>query len=102
PRLDDRFGGRSRAGPDRILHAAAVVRDAREQARLAVVVSAMRGVTDRLLSIAQSLVEGAFALARAEAEFLLYLHNDALRELHLNSDEHAQVKRDLQSLGRDL
>src|SRR2546425_6374448 len=40
--------------------------------------------------------------ARAEAEFPIHLPNGALRELHLNSDEHAQVKRDLQSLGRDL
>jgi len=48
-----KFGGSSLAGADRILHAAALVRDARRQARLAVVVSAMRGVTDRLLSIAE-------------------------------------------------
>ena len=97
-----KFGGSSLAGADRILHAAALVRDARRQARLAVVVSAMRGVTDRLLSIAQSLVDGAFGLARAEAEFLIHLHNETLRELHLNADEHAQVQRDLHLLGRDL
>src|SRR5207247_4911514 len=102
PLIVYKFGGSSLAGADRILHAAALVRDARRQARLAVVVSAMRGVTDRLLSIAQSLVDGAFGLARAEAEFLIHLHNETLRELHLNADEHAQVQRDLHLLGRDL
>ena len=102
PLVAYKFGGSSLAGAERILHAAALVRDARKQARLAVVVSAMRGVTDRLLSITQSLADGALGLARAEAEFLLYLHSEALRELCLATDELAQVERDLNLLGRDL
>src|SRR5207245_7925957 len=91
-----KFGGSSLAGADRILHAAALVRDARRQARLAVVVSAMRGVSDRLLSIAQSLVEGALGVARAEAGFLMQIVNGTLREVHWNSDDVAQVDRHIE------
>ena len=102
PLVAFKFGGSSLAGADRMLHAAALVRDARKGARLAVVVSAMRGVTDRLLSIAQSLEDGALPLARAEADFVVYLHREVLRELRLEPDDHAQVARDLEALARDL
>lgn len=102
PLLVFKFGGSSLAGADCMLQAAALVHDARASARLAVVISAMRGVTDRLLSIGQSLTEGALPLARAEAGFVLSLHREVVRELRLGPDEHLQVQRELDLLGRDL
>lgn len=102
PLLVFKFGGSSLAGADCMSQAAALVHDARGSSRLAVVVSAMRGVTDRLLSIGQSLAEGALPLARAEAEFVLSLHREVVRELRLGPDEHLQVQRELDRLGRDL
>jgi aspartate kinase len=70
--------------------------------QVVVVVSAMKGVTDRLLSVAQALAERKYAAARADAELVLRLHLDVLRDLALDSDEHDRVARELNSLGRDL
>lgn len=102
PLVTFKFGGSSLAGAERMLHAAGVVRDARRTARLAVVVSAMRGVTDRLLSIAQSLADRALPLARAEAEFVIHLHREVLRDLRLGADDDLPVQRELDLLSRDL
>ena len=48
-----KFGGSSLLGADRMLHAAGLVREAAQAASVIVVVSAMKGVTDRLLSISR-------------------------------------------------
>ena len=45
-----KFGGTSLLGAARMLHAAALVREAASQSNVVAVVSAMKGVTDRLLS----------------------------------------------------
>jgi aspartokinase/homoserine dehydrogenase 1 len=97
-----KFGGSSVAGAGRIRHAAGLVRDAARTARVAVVVSAMKGVTDRLLALGQLLADGSFAAARREAEAVLQLHLDVLRDLQLPEGAHARVRRELQLLGRDL
>src|SRR2546425_9737678 len=55
-----KIGGSSLAGADPILHAAALVRDARRQARLAVAGFPVRWVNEPVPSIAQALVEGRF------------------------------------------
>jgi bifunctional aspartokinase / homoserine dehydrogenase 1 len=62
----------------------------------------MKGVTDRLLGIAQALSERKHERAQLEAEAVLRLHLDALRDLALDTDEHDRVARELNSLGRDL
>jgi aspartokinase/homoserine dehydrogenase 1 len=97
-----KFGGSSLLGPDRMVHAAGLVRAAAEASSVIVVVSAMKGVTDRLLSIAQALVDGKLAFARREAELLLDLHLEVLHDLHLTQDSDLRVRRELQLLGRDL
>src|SRR5215470_11222970 len=76
-----KFGGSSLLGAKRMLHAAGLVCDALRRARVIVVVSAMKGVTDRLLHIAQALSSGGAERARFEAESLIRLHEDALGEL---------------------
>ncbi len=97
-----KFGGSSLLGADRMLHAAALVRDAAEATPVTVVVSAMKGVTDKLLEIARKLERKEFAKARETAESVLALHLDVLEGLELPEQEHAQVLHELKLLGRDL
>ena len=63
-----KFGGSSLLGAGRMLHAARLVREAAEVSRVAVVVSAMKGVTDHLLSIERALAASKQPYARREAE----------------------------------
>ena len=97
-----KFGGSSLLGAERMVHAAGLVRPAAQLMQVVVVVSAMKGVTDRLLGIAQALGEGKHGRARLEAESVLRLHLDVLSDLALDSDQHGHFARDLGSLGRDL
>jgi aspartokinase/homoserine dehydrogenase 1 len=96
------FGGSSLLGAERMLHAAGLVRPVAQLMQVVVVVSAMKGVTDRLLEIAQTLSERKHQRARSEAEAVLRLHLDVLRDLALDACEHDRVARELNSLGRDL
>ncbi|HEY6267610.1 MAG TPA: aspartate kinase [Candidatus Acidoferrum sp.] len=97
-----KFGGTSLLGADRMLHAAGLVRSATQTSSVTVVVSAMKGVTDHLLSIARALAGGKLAHARREAEFVLDLHLDVLHDLRLGESDDLRVRRELQLLGRDL
>jgi aspartate kinase len=97
-----KFGGSSLLGAERMLHAASLVRDATRASGVTVVVSAMKGVTDHLLSIARTLAEGKLAHARREAELVLDLHLDVLHDLRLLEHDDLRVRRELQILGRDL
>jgi bifunctional aspartokinase / homoserine dehydrogenase 1 len=97
-----KFGGSSLLGAERMLHAAGLVRTALQTSNVVVVVSAMKGVTDRLLSIARSLAEGKLSHARNEAEGLIHLHFNVLQDLQLGEEQQDRVGRVLQLLGRDL
>jgi aspartokinase/homoserine dehydrogenase 1 len=97
-----KFGGTSLAGAERLRHAAQLVRDAAEEAGVAVVVSAMKGVTDQLLRLDRLRQGGEFARAAREADTLLQLHRDVLEELRLPREENERVAHDIQLLGRDL
>ncbi len=97
-----KFGGSSLLGAERMLHAAGLVRAAAQTSNVVVVVSAMKGVTDRLLSIARALAEGKLSHARNDAEGLIHLHFDVLQDLQLSEEKHDRVRRGLQLLGRDL
>ncbi|MGA2427560.1 MAG: aspartate kinase [Candidatus Acidiferrum sp.] len=97
-----KFGGTSLLGAKRMLHAAGLVRPVAGASQVVVVVSAMKGVTDRLLAIAQLLAERKNQHARAEAEAVLRLHHGVLDELALDAEEHDRVSYELDSLGRDL
>jgi aspartate kinase len=96
-----KFGGSSLLGADRMRHAARVVRDA-DARNIVVIVSAMQGVTDRLLAIARTLAAGCRTDARRDAENILRLHLQVLRDLELAPQEHQRVERELQLLGKDL
>lgn len=97
-----KFGGTSLLGTERMMHAAGLVRSAAANSHVVVVVSAMKGVTDRLLAISRFLAEGKFSHARNEAECVIHLHLDVLQELRLPEEKHDRVRRALQVLGRDL
>jgi aspartate kinase len=97
-----KFGGSSLLGAKRMLHAAGLVRPVAQQMQVVVVVSAMKGVTDRLLGIAQALGEHKNQRALSEAEAVLRTHLDVLHDLSLDPDEQERVACDLSSLGRDL
>src|SRR5712692_2395274 len=97
-----KFGGSSLLGADRMLHAASLVHAATQKSSVTVVVSAMKGVTDHLLSIARGLADGKLAHARREAELVLDLHLDVLHDLQLSERDDLRVRRELQLLGRDL
>jgi aspartokinase/homoserine dehydrogenase 1 len=97
-----KFGGSSLQGAERMLHAAGLVDAAAQDANVIVVVSAMKGVTDRLLSISRALAEGKLSHARNEAEGVVHLHFNVLQDLQLGEEQHDRVRRGLQLLGRDL
>lgn len=97
-----KFGGSSLLGAERMLHAARLVGQAAQVSKVAVVVSAMKGVTDRLLSIEKALARGKLTHARREAEVVLELHLDVLQDLRLDEESDRRMRHELQLLGRDL
>src|SRR5262249_16190550 len=97
-----KFGGTSLLGAKRMLHAANLVKQAARTSRVAVVVSAMKGVTDQLLTVARLVDSGNLAEAKRKADSLLRLHADVLAEFQLGELDHQRVWHDLRLLGRDL
>ena len=97
-----KFGGTSLLGAKRMLHAAELVKRAARTSRVAVVVSAMKGVTDQLLALARLVDSGNLAEAKRKADSMLRLHADVLSELQLDELDHQRVWQDLRMLGRDL
>jgi aspartate kinase len=97
-----KFGGSSLLGAERMFLAARLVREAVEVSNVVVVVSAMKGVTDRLLSIEKALAAGKLAYAPRETEVVLELHLEVLRHLRLDEETDRRVRHELQLLGRDL
>jgi len=97
-----KFGGTSLLGAKRMLHAAELVKRAARTSRVAVVVSAMKGVTDQLLALARLVDSGNLAEAKRKTDSLLRLHADVLFELQLDELDHQRVWQDLRVLGRDL
>ena len=97
-----KFGGTSLLGAKRMLHAANLVKNATRTSRVAVVVSAMKGVTDQLLAIAELVDCGNLTEAKRKADSLLRLHADVLSELQLDELDHQRVWHDLRLLGRDF
>src|SRR5258708_14951832 len=104
-------GGSSLLGAPRLLHAARLVANAVHKENLSragstgsvvVVVSAMKGITDRLLTIARRLEAGCRTDARRDAEHVLQIHLDVLRDLQLSPMDDDRVSRDLPLRGHDL
>src|SRR5277367_4328979 len=75
-----KFGGTSLLGAERMLHAARLVQQESLTRPVTAVVSAMKGVTDRLLRVGQLLGEGRNLQARKEAESIAELHRSTLED----------------------
>jgi len=97
-----KFGGSSLLGAQHLLHSARLVQDAAKTCPVTVVVSAMRGVTDRLLRVGEWLGQGRNAQARKEAEAIVDLHLATLQDLELAATEYERVEQELKLLNRDL
>jgi len=97
-----KFGGSSLLGADRMLHSAQLVSQAVTGRNMVIIVSAMKGITDRLLAIARTLVAGCRTDARRDAENILRSHLQVLGDLQLQSADHERVEEDLRRLGKDL
>jgi aspartate kinase len=97
-----KFGGSSLLGADRMLRAAGLARSEAGQSIVCVVVSAMKGVTDDLLSIERALAAGKPGQARRETESVMDLHLEVLHDLRLDEESDRRVRHELRLLGRDL
>ncbi|HLZ49294.1 MAG TPA: aspartate kinase [Candidatus Acidoferrum sp.] len=97
-----KFGGSSLLGAERMSHAASLVHSATRNSSVIVVVSAMKGVTDRLLFLSRLLAGGKLSRARNEAEAIIHLHVDVLQDLQLDEQRQDHVRRALQLLSSDL
>src|SRR6267154_5807608 len=78
-----KFGGTSLLGAERMLPAAQLVKQAAPMSRVVVVVSAMKGVTDRLLTLAQLVDSGNLTEAKRNADSVLRLHADEIGRAHV-------------------
>jgi bifunctional aspartokinase / homoserine dehydrogenase 1 len=97
-----KFGGTSLLGAERLLHAARIVREESRTRPVTAVVSAMKGVTDRLLRVGEWLEQGRNLQARREAESIAELHRITLEELRLDAHEHERMEQELAFLADDL
>ena len=86
-----KFGGTSLDGPQRIRRAAGIIEQAARQSRLAVVVSAMAGITDSL-AVAVEQAQGG-EVQQAACDHLLARHLECSRDL---LDDAARAPYDLQ------
>ena len=81
-----KFGGSSVADGERIRAVTGIVADAAKEDRVAVVLSAMKGITDRLISLARKAEEGSDGVKDA-LEAVRAQHFDAVRTLFGPADQ---------------
>lgn len=97
-----KFGGSSVLGAERLLHAARLLQEESRTRPVVAVVSAMKGVTDRLLHVGHLLGHGQNVQARKDADAVAELHRSTLAELRLEPVEHERVEEELALLTDDL
>lgn len=97
-----KFGGSSLLGAERMLRAARIVREAAIHHSVTVIVSAMKGVTDRLLRVAHLVKAEEWHTAAREADHIVQLHLDTLADLQLAEEDADRIEYELTLLGRDL
>jgi aspartokinase/homoserine dehydrogenase 1 len=97
-----KFGGTSLLGAERLLHAARIVQEESRTRPVTAIVSAMKGVTDRLLRVGRWLERGRNLQARREAESIAELHRITLEDLRLDAHEHERMEQELALLADDL
>ncbi len=85
-----KFGGSSLADGGRIKNVTAIVESAARKGRIAVVLSAMKGVTDLLIEAARAAEQGSDAF-RSTLETIRTRHFDAVRFLFAPADQSAAL-----------
>jgi aspartate kinase len=97
-----KFGGSVMASADNILLAARHVAEAARNERIAVVVSALRGVTDRLYSVTRALRLRDEQSALSEAQEIAQFHLHIARELYSGDEQEFQLRIELAELSLEL
>jgi hypothetical protein len=90
-----KFGGSSLLGAERMLRAARIVREAAIHHSVTVIVSAMKGVTDRLLRVAHLVKAEEWQTAAREADHIVQLHLDTLADLQLAEEDADRIEYEL-------
>jgi bifunctional aspartokinase / homoserine dehydrogenase 1 len=93
-----KFGGTSVGNAECIARAAKIISEGARQGRCVAVVSAMSGVTNRLIEVAKTAQTGNGAAAVAVMEALRSQHEVALTSLVKSEDERAQVRKKLDAV----
>jgi len=97
-----KFGGSVLVSAENMLLVAGHVVKAAETERVAVVVSALRGVTDRLYSVTRAMRMRDIPTALAEAQEISRLHLHFGRELYEGAEQEFQLRLELAELAHEL
>jgi aspartokinase/homoserine dehydrogenase 1 len=97
-----KFGGSVLTCGENILRAAGHAADAARSGRIAVVVSALRGVTDRLYEVVRALQLREVASALLEVEKISQFHQCEARELFSGAEQEFQLRRELAAVSQGL
>jgi aspartokinase/homoserine dehydrogenase 1 len=97
-----KFGGSVLTSASSLMDAAAHAVRAAETERVAVVVSALRGITDRLYSVTRALRMRDAATALVEAEEIAQLHLHVGRQLFSDAEQEFQFRLELAELAHAL
>lgn len=97
-----KFGGSSLGTGKRMLHVAEIIKKFSNKSEVVIVVSAMNGVTDKLISLFQKCKSRDFSTAFEEIRILHGIHNSALRDLGLRKNDYVHIKKSLYHLFGDL
>ena len=93
-----KFGGSSVGSGRKMLHVAEIIKTCAEKNDLVIIVSAMGGVTDKLLSVFTFYQQKNVLEGMKEVEFLYKIHHQALADLHLPREECTRVEQALINL----
>jgi aspartokinase/homoserine dehydrogenase 1 len=97
-----KFGGTSVGDADCVRRAAAIVQSAAAQGPVVVVVSAMSGVTNRLIEAAHRAEAGEQEFLPAMLDQLFSQHATALKALVRDPQRHAEISAACQRVGEEL
>ena len=93
-----KFGGTSVGSGSKILHVAHIIKGYFEKERIVVVISAMCGVTDTLVSIYGDFKEKNFTRGLKKLRSLFELHINTLEELKFDRQEYETIKNLMKNL----
>ena len=96
-----KFGGTSVGSVERMRAAAGVVGDARDAGPV-VVLSAMAGITDRLVAAGDQAIAGKAAEVSTELAAIREIHEQAIGELIADKDARAEVERELDPVWEEM